>query len=300
MCDKNKLTGQKFPVVYEQTAADTLKYFVSNYSFKLALTFFVVLLENVMLIAYPVLAGYAVDAIMRGDPLNALFYAGVVFSFWVVGALRRVIDTRIFTRMYANFAVSVVIDQRLKLQDTSTIFARVVLARDFVDFFEKHVPIITTSLISIIGAALMLVLIERYVGLACIVTLLVFILLTPHFLHRNQELHRRVNNRLEHEVSLISGFGLHGLTRHYQFVSRLRIILSDRDAVAFLFIGLVAALLFCVAIVQLGSTPDLTAGHIYAVMTYLWTFVSSLDQVPSMADQMARLKDIGKRISPTV
>jgi hypothetical protein len=33
-------------------------------------------------------------------------------------------------------------------------------------------------------------------------------------------------------------------------------------------------------------------------MTYLWTFVSSLDVAPGMIDQMARLKDIGKRVSP--
>ena len=39
-------------------------------------------------------------------------------------------------------------------------------------------------------------------------------------------------------------------------------------------------------------------GHVYAVMTYLWTFVSSLDEAPGMVDQLARLKDIGKRVDP--
>jgi hypothetical protein len=33
-------------------------------------------------------------------------------------------------------------------------------------------------------------------------------------------------------------------------------------------------------------------------MTYLWTFVGSLDDAPSMVDQLARLKDIGRRVSP--
>jgi hypothetical protein len=33
-------------------------------------------------------------------------------------------------------------------------------------------------------------------------------------------------------------------------------------------------------------------------MTYLWTFVSSLDEAPIMVDQMARLRDIGKRVNP--
>jgi hypothetical protein len=33
-------------------------------------------------------------------------------------------------------------------------------------------------------------------------------------------------------------------------------------------------------------------------MTYLWTFVSCLDEAPAMIDQLARLKDIGKRVNP--
>jgi hypothetical protein len=48
----------------------------------------------------------------------------------------------------------------------------------------------------------------------------------------------------------------------------------------------------------LALAPEVKAGHIYAVMTYLWTFVSCLDEAPSTIDQLARLKDIGKRVDP--
>ena len=88
------------------------------------------------------------------------------------------------------------------------------------------------------------------------------------------------------------------LRRHYQLLSRLRIWLSDREAAAYLMLGALAALLFIVAISQLALSPAVKAGHIYAVMTYLWTFVSSLDEAPGMVDQLARLKDIGKRVDP--
>jgi putative membrane protein len=39
-----------------------------------------------------------------------------------------------------------------------------------------------------------------------------------------------------------------------------------------------------------------SAGHIYSVTTYLWTFVISLDDMPSLIEQYSKLKDIGKRI----
>lgn len=74
--------------------------------------------------------------------------------------------------------------------------------------------------------------------------------------------------------------------------------MSDREAAAYLLLGSAAALLFVIAISQLALTEGVKAGHVYAVMTYLWTFVSSLDEAPTMVDQLARLRDIGKRVDP--
>jgi membrane protein implicated in regulation of membrane protease activity len=251
-----------------------------------------------LLLAYPLFAGFAVDSIMRGDASSALFYALVVLAFWVVGAARRAVDTRTFTRIYADLAVPVILNQRLQNQSTSTSAARVVLAREFVDFFEKHVPTIATALVSIVGAAVMLLVIEPWIGLACLAALLLCMTLLPRFARRNQQLHERLNDRLEKEIGLVEKVGPDTLQRHYRVLSRLRIGLSDREAAAFLFIGSVAAVLFVIAISQLALSPAVKAGHVYAVMTYLWTFVSSLDEAPSMVDQLARLRDIGKRVDP--
>lgn len=291
LIDESKKIGQ-------QSASQTLKAIAKAYPAKLFLTLSLVALENALLLAYPLFAGFAVDSIIRGDATSALFYAVVVLAFWVVGAARRAVDTRTFTRIYADLAVPVILNQRLQNQSTSTSAARVVLAREFVDFFEKHVPTIATALVSIVGAAVMLLVIEPWIGLACLGALLLCITLLPRFARRNQELHERLNDRLEKEIGLVEKVGPDTLQRHYRVLSRLRIWLSDREAIAYLFVGSVAAVLFVIAISQLALSPAVKAGHVYAVMTYLWTFVSSLDEAPSMVDQLARLRDIGKRVDP--
>jgi len=104
----------------------------------------------------------------------------------------------------------------------------------------------------------------------------------------------RVNNRLEREIDLVAKVGQTSLQRHYLLLSRLRIRLSNRETIAYLVIGLVAAGLFGLTIALLATAPSVEAGHIYAVMTYLWTFVTSLDE--ALVDQIARLKEIGRRV----
>lgn len=281
-----------------QSARQTLKGIVRAYPGKLAVTFGLVGLENALLLAYPLFAGFAVDAIIRGDTHHALFYAAVVLAFWVVGAARRAVDTRTFTRIYADLAVPVILGQRELKQSTSTAAARAVLAREFVDFFEMHVPVMATAAISVFGAAAMLLALETWVGVATLIALAFCATAAPGFARRNEELHQRLNNRLEKEVGLVERVGRRTLDRHYRLLSMLRTALSDREACAYLVMGGVAAALFAIAIWQLANGADATPGHVYSVMTYLWTFVTCLDEAPTLVDQMARLKDIGRRVDP--
>lgn len=282
----------------QQSAAATLKAIARAHPGKLLGTFALVGLENALLLAYPLFAGFAVDAILRGELHQALLYALVVLAFWLVGAARRAVDTRAFTRIYAELAVPVILSQRQQNHSTSTVAARVVLAREFVDFFEKQLPLLATALASILGAALMLLAIQFWVGAACLLALLLCLTLLPRFVDYNQGLHERLNDRLEREVGLVERVGAGTLQRHYRLLSRLRIRLSDREAAAYVFVGSLAAALFVLAIAQLASQNGTSAGHVYAVMTYLWTFVGSLDEAPALADQLARLRDIGRRVDP--
>ena len=264
---------------------------------KLAGTFSLVALENILLVVYPLFAGFAIDAIVKGQWWQASSYALIVLLFWLIGALRRAVDTRTFTHIYAALAVPVILTQRQQREGQSTIVARVTLAREFVDFFEKHIPILATSLISIVGAAVMLMVIEFWVGIACMGVLLLFGLLLPGFSRKNQLLHERLNDGLEHEVKLVTHAQSASLSRHYRALAWLRIWISDREALALLAVGISASLLFLLAITMLMAQPQVSAGHVYAVMTYLWNFVTSLDEGPGLADQLARLRDIGRRVN---
>lgn len=295
---KNLETDPILGTEIRSSATRTLKAILRTHPGKLAFAFFLIILENALLVFYPLFAGFAIDAILRGDIGQAVWYAAIVLAFWLVGAARRAVDTRIFTRIYAALAVDVVVSQRLQEQTPSVAAARVVLAREFVDFFEKHIPTIATAVISLIGAAVMLAIVEPIVGFACFCALLFCAVWVPAYARRNEQLYGRLHNRLEREISLITKTKAQTLLRHYTVLSRLRIWLSDREAGTFLMVGVIAAALFALAIAHMASMPGVQAGHIYAVMTYLWNFVTGLDEAPAIIDQIARLRDIGKRVEP--
>lgn len=262
---------------------------------RLLATFGLVLLENLLMLSYPLFAGFAVNAVLAGDTLSALAYVALVLVMWVVGATRRSVDTRTFVRIYAEIAVPVIIAQRSQGMGTSAITARVALSREFVDFFEVHLPTLITALISIFGAAMMLLFLEFWVGIVGILILVAFALLLPGFAEANDRLYFKLNNRLEQEVDVIDGGKPQALDKHYGLVTRLRILISNREALGYLCVGLAMALLFAVALMLL-SNKSVNAGHVYSVITYLWMFGMSLDDGPRLLEEFSKLRDIGKRV----
>lgn len=263
---------------------------------KLITTFSLVGLDNLLLLVYPVFGGWAINAVMEGNVWQAMLYGVVVLLMWLVGAARRAADTRTFTQIYTEIAVPVVLEQRKREVPHSAITARVALSREFVSFFEEHLPIAATSLVSIFGACMMLLILEFWVGVLAVAILALFLWLLPRFAAISENLYFRLNNRLERDNHLIRDGNERQLYRHYGWVAKLRVLISNREALGYLSIGMAMSVLFGFAFIHMTLKGYGSAGHIYSVSTYLWMFAMSLDDVPRLVEQYANLKDIGQRV----
>ena len=276
------------------TAIHTLKKIAIDNKGKLSATFGLVALENALFLLYPLVGSFAVNAVMAGNTLQALVYAVMVFGIWAVGSARRAVDTRAFVRIYANLAVKAIVNEKQK-GSTSTAMAHAVLARQFVAFFEEHLPILITALFNVVGSVLMLLIIEFYAGVVALLILSVFAFVLPSYSKKNDRLYFKLNNRLENEVNTIEKNHNPWLIKHYDLLAKIRIAISNREAFSYLMIGVSMAILFGTTLTIL-SHKTVQAGHIYAVITYLWGFAMSLDDMPRLVEKFSELKDIGKRV----
>lgn len=215
---------------------------------------------------------------------------------WLVGAARRIADTRTFTRIYTEIAVPVVLEQRQRQVPHSAVTARVALSREFASFFEEHLPIAATSVVSIFGACIMLLVLEFWVGVSAVGILALFLWLLPRFAAISENLYFRLKNSLECDNHFIRKGDRRQLDRHYGLVARLRVLISNREAFGYLCVGAAMGILFGFAFVMMTLKGYSSAGHVYSVGTYLWMFAMSLDDVPRLVEQYSNLKDIGQRI----
>ena len=273
-----------------------LKQIARNNKARLIGTFTLVLAENLLLLTYPVFGGFAINGVLEGNLGKALSYAAVILVIWTVGSVRRAVDTRAFSRIYAEMVVPVILQQRRDGEAVSTISARAALSRELVDFFEMHLPTLVTSLISMVGAVLMLLFIEFWTGLASFFVLLFFMLLIPRYSRVNDRLYFRLNNRLERDVHIIEHSGDRELEQHHQLLAEMRIAISNREAVGYAVIGIALMFLFAVSFSVMTLRGNANAGHLYAGVSYLWSFAISIDDAPRLLEEISKIRDIGKRI----
>ena len=267
-----------------------------DYRHKLSVAFIFVALENILFLIYPLFGGFAINAVMQGHVWHALTYAILVLFMWLIGAARRSVDTRTFARIYSEIAVPIIVKQRLQGQNRSAISARVALSREFVDFFEMHLPTAITSLVSIFGACLMLLISEFWIGVATIVILIIFATLLPGFTRISSRLYLALNDRLERDVDMIGQAPENMLRKHYGLMAYLRIKISNREALGYLCIGIAISILFAFSFAWITLYGYGSAGHIYSITTYLWMFAMSLDDVPRLVESYSNLKDIAERV----
>jgi hypothetical protein len=253
-------------------------------------------LENFLRIAQPLLLGRAINGLLYSSSMELAVFIAAYVAFTAMGVLRRVYNTRAFAAIYSGLATRVVVEQRGGNVATSRVAARTVLSRQYVDFFEHDVPTVLYTAYSLVGAVVMLAVEDTVLALLCLFILLPAGLLGRSFARISLELHARLHDQMEHEVSVIEGGRSPEVRGHFDLLARWRIKLSDREASNFAGMELFILLLIVVALVRCAAVgADL--GSVFAVYRYVIMFVSSTDAIPVLIQQATRLRDIGRRVS---
>jgi ABC-type multidrug transport system fused ATPase/permease subunit len=265
---------------------------------KLALTYVLTLVENGLNVLYPYLTGVAIDALLAGRWIGV---APLLIAWTVhlaVGLFRHVYDTRVFTLVYADLAADLVERQRAQGANAAHLAARVALSREVVDFLQVEVPTVAASVVHFVGALVMLFVLNPWVGALALVALIPMSLFTLWFSRVSLRLNAALNDRLEREVELVSRGSNAGIRRHFMHRLRFwRVRISDAEAKVWGGIEVIQiALTLAILALLAREGGGVTAGAIYAVLSYVWTYGESVNDLPAVVQKVSRLKDIASRL----
>ncbi|MEM6512937.1 MAG: ABC transporter six-transmembrane domain-containing protein [Pseudomonadota bacterium] len=265
------------------------------FRWKIAITWLLVLLENLLWALIPLFIGRAIDALLARQP-GALWELGAVMTALIVVAVgARVYDTRAYGTMRVHFGAELV--NRIREEPVSRVNARLDMSREMVDFLEEHVPELLTSIVQVVVSIGILWSYDSRLGMSGICVVVGLAVVYGLFHQRFYRLNAKLNAQTEKQVSILEQRRHEPLLVHLKKLRRREIRLSDTEAVLY---GSIFAGMFAFILANLWfatSIEAITAGMIFVILSYTWELVESGAALPAVLQQWTRLSEIRERIN---
>ncbi len=259
---------------------------------RISITWFGVALENALIAILPLLIGFAIDGLLAGRFIELLMMLGVFSSIIVLATIRRIYDTRVYTKLRLEFGK--LVDIAHSKQHVSTRNARLEMSRELIDFLEKDLPEFFTAMIQIVIAVIILFGFYVYLSLSALIAAMLILIIYRLFHKSFYRLNKKLNTQKEQQIVRLER---RMLSRHLHILRILEIRLSDHEAWLFALVLLLLMLFLACNLWISAGLPDMTAGKIFAILSYTWEFIESILILPMMLQNLSRLTEITERLN---
>jgi ABC-type multidrug transport system fused ATPase/permease subunit len=268
-----------------------------KHRYRLIFTYSLFSLEMLGSLLRPYFLGEAVNDLIAGSYRGLILLAIVHFGYLGVGTLRHMVDVRTYTSIYTEL-VTRMLSRRFDDEDVSRLSAHSTLAREFIDFLEFDLNFIIEAAYNLVGSLILLFFYDRSVVVVCLAILIPVSLIAYRYGKRLTQLTQFKNDELELQVDVISTRDQKEIDRHYWFLRKYQIRLSDQEAWNFGIMEFMVLVVITVSllIITRHTGKVMKAGDIIGTYTYILKFVSGLDTIPYTLQRYSSLKDITHRI----
>ncbi len=225
-----------------------------------------------------------------------LLWVGVFLINTSSGVVRRFLDTKIFLRIHAGIASFICESSVSKKQGLSVTVARAELSQEYIIFFQHRLPEIFESLIAITGTITALYFFDWIISLACLTVVVPLYFLNTSLGKKIFRLQKGYHDKYEEVYDVFSGNNPSEVKSFYLRLAEPQIKVSKLGGINFGITRILMLLVFLIVLYICIELDEFSAGEIYSIAAYLWTFVTTAEHLPDLIESFASLKDISNRL----
>ncbi len=274
----------------------SLNILVRRFWKKTLVTWVMVVCEGLILLAMPLVIGWAVDDLMHKDTRGLVHLAILCVSLLVVGAARRFYDTRIYSGIYKKVSREMVGREIRQQTSISRVSARMNLFTEFVEFLENALPDIFNHLVGLTGTLCIILFMDTKVFIACIMGIGVTTLIYKFSKNKMMNLNKGQNDEFEKQVDVLASKSKKRLNSYLTNVMGWNIRLSDLETINFSLTWMVLTAVLLTTLLVVASPGTASFGHILTMVMYVFGFIESILAFPLYYQQLVRLQEIARRL----
>lgn len=225
-------------------------------------------------------------------------------SLWIVaflinsgvGAFRRSADTKIYLKIYTKIATSISRISISKKTSISRTTARVELSQQFINFLEYRVPEIIQNAISIGGAVVALYFFDWIISITCLLIIVPMYIANKLYIKKVSKLQKEFHDSYEEIYDVFAKRDPVLVRNYYTNLAKPQTKISNWGAFNFGFMRFTLLIIFLIVLYVAIELDNFTAGELYSIVAYLWTFVSATEYMPELLENWSSMKDITRRL----
>lgn len=263
--------------------------------------------QQILWIIEPFVFGLALDALIghvrdrdAGDLLEQLaWWSGVFVANSTCGVLHRRAAERTHSRLYAELCTALSRTGAARGDPPAKVAARAELMRELVVFLDERAPMLVDGTVNLVGSLIALAFFDYRIALACLFVG-VPLLVTRRIVEvRISGAQREEHDLREHNFEVFASGDPEQVAQHFGTIARVRVGAAGWSAFNF---GVIRASVLGIFVTVLWIAIDIdafTTGAIYSIVSYIWTFVTYAEDVPTLLEASSSLRDLDRRFAST-
>ena len=281
------------------------KSIIKKHTTGVSLVIFFLFLENFTWILEPTYFGKLLDALIDkfyNDDLkmNTVFplslWIGIYLLNTLGGSLSRFYSGKIYSKLYVDLASIVISISTTKGLPPSRTLARAELAKEYITFLKDRLPELVWLLFATLGAIGALFFYDWRIAGVCFAVIFPIAFIYNGYRKNAIELQKGLHDNREDLYKLFEDQNMVAIEDYYLRMVEPQTRISKWNALNFtvtklLMMGVLVVVLFICVDIDKFST-----GKIYAIVSYLWTFILSTDYLPGLMESVTSLIELNGRL----
>ncbi len=282
----------------------TITEVVKKFKFPISLVLSFVLIENISWIIEPTFFGKLLDALIDrfyakekiSYTMPLLLWTGIYLVNVLGGTLHRYFSGRIYARIYADTATDVISRARKKEAPVSLVFARAELANEYIIFLRDRLPEVTWQFAATIGAIIALFFYDWRIASMAVLVIIPIWVINNVYRKKVTTLQSSIHDTREEQYRVFESGKTSVIHEFYYNMIPLQSKIAKWSSLDYLIIKVLLMFIFIGVLFIAVDVDHFTTGKIYAIVSYIWTFIASTDYIPGLMESITAVKDLSSRL----
>jgi ABC-type multidrug transport system fused ATPase/permease subunit len=281
---------------------------LKNYKKTLIIILTLVIIENVAWIIEPTVFGNVIDEFINKSFSRTLSFQEhhmQILLLWVLlyainsisGTVRRRTEPKVFQRMYTDIAMKIAKGVNEDKIEPSKGAARAQLSEQLIYFFQYRVPEMVEQAITFGGAIIALTFIDWRISVVCLIVGAPLILISLIYNRKVSLLETNLHDNYELVYSTFETKNPENVKKVFNEMGGLQRKIGNWNALNFGVLRFILLIIFIFVLYIAIDLDDFTTGKIYSIVSYLWSFITTVEYLPDLMESSTSLKDINNRIN---